>query len=173
VVVVGVVCGLVGVVVAVLGVVVVGVVWGLVGVVAVEVVVVWVLAVEVAVDAGWMHIASACLRRFAMPIRSCARKPLSTVAGSARKSSSVFPSADSVVAQLPFPDAAACATASKSPRKGPALADGIRPLPELPQDTSMAAAAPSSATTIRRMRVRMLTDRTPGAPRASSADALL
>ena len=46
--------------------------------------------------------------------------------------------------QLPSPFCAACATASKSLCSGPALAAGIRPLPELPQETSSAAATPSS-----------------------------
>jgi hypothetical protein len=109
-----VVVGVVDVLVGVVVVVVVGVVCVLVVVVGVVAVVVWVLVVVVAEPVGCAHIASARVCRLAMPFWSVARRPLSTVAGSARKSCSVVPSADSVAAQLPLPDWAALATASKS-----------------------------------------------------------
>ena len=84
--------------------------------------------------------------------------------------------------QLPFPLCAACATASKSLCRGPASAVGIRPLVELPQETSRAAVTPSAQAAAARTSARRpgrrceelrasppLTDRTPGARRASRA----
>ncbi len=134
-VVVGVVLG--GVVVVV--VVVVGVV------VAVLVVVFGTLVVGVVCTSGSTQSASARTRRFWMPWRSVWRSPVSSVAGSASKSCSVFRIALSVVAQLPLPASASCATVSKSLCSGPEDATGISLSLELPQETSSAAARPSRA----------------------------
>ena len=131
---------------------------------------------------------SARLRRFSMPWRSVLRRPASIARAAARRSP-----VRSSAAPLRSPcscrrrSSAACATASKSLCSGPALAAGIRPLPELPHATSSAASTPSAAasatrseralrapaarTAIGRRGACMLTDRTPGARRASPAAA--
>ena len=153
------------------------VVFGVAGVVVVVVVLV-VAVVWVPDPGGWEQSSWARSCRLAMPWRRLARRPWSRVEGSARKSSSVLASAASVAEQFPPPFSAACRTVSKSPTSGPALADGISPLPELPQAASAAAAAsasrPAASARARRPEARgvhpsgaHLTDRTPGARRAS------
>src|SRR5271165_2683092 len=180
---VGVVTGVVMGVVAVVGeVVVAGVVVVVVGVVVV--VVFAVVVVEVPVSGSW-HSVRACSLRFEIPCCSLSRSPALSWEGSAAKSRSVFAIAASVAAQLPFPARAATATVSKSLCSGPASAVGIRPLPELPHETSRAQPTPSRPAAARRRIARapggrpgegwrvgepgMVTDRTPGAPLASRA----
>ena len=70
---------------------------------------------------------------------SAGRRRSST--GSEWKSSSVLVRAASVAEQSPPPLSAASRTFSKSPNRGVALADGIRPLPELPHPARARAAA--------------------------------
>jgi hypothetical protein len=111
----------------------------------VVVLVVSVAVVVVEIDSGCPHSTRAREERLAIPLLSASRKPGSTVEGSARKSCSVFTIASCVGVQFPLPAFAACATASKSPFNGPALAEGISPPPLLPHEAANATvAAPST-----------------------------
>ncbi len=97
----------------------------------------------VVVLSGCVQSSSACPCRCEIPCCSLARRPASTLAGSAAKSCSVVRSAASVGAQSPPPFSAACSTFWKSATNGPAFSEGISPAPELPQETSTAALTPS------------------------------
>src|ERR1700694_4235210 len=129
----GVVPVVVGVVSVVVGVVavVVGVVSVVVGVVVVFVVLVVVVApVETVGESGCAHSSRARLPRCVMPSLSLPVRRGSTLGGSALKCCSVLAIAVSVALQFPLAFCAAVLTSSKSFCNGPALAEGIRPLPE-------------------------------------------
>src|SRR6202035_4243869 len=102
---------------------------GVVAVVVVGGVVFTVDVVVVGCASGCLQSSSACLRRFVIPWCSVLRSPVSTLEGSAPKSCSVLRIAASVAAQLPLPDSAAWATASKSLCSGPAPQRACREQP--------------------------------------------